>query len=290
MSFINSITEKREFATLPTVVERVLQLLENDDADLREVARIIEADPSLTLKIIRVANTPIFGLRSEVVSVHQAITALGLTRIVNIVLGVALFSRFVAASQSETTALMQKFWWHSACTAVVAKSFTKKLGLNFKEFEFLGGLLHDFGKLAMIQYDASLYQSMVEMVHNEQIRDVDAEVKVFGADHHEAGRLVAQIWKLPAELQSIIIHHSHPETLGSYRELTAVVRLADIMCEIWGAGVDEGIESVDLAEEPSWKLLCVSYPKFSELDLEKFTFELEEDFGNASGFLQAVMQ
>lgn len=288
MDFLATITANQEFATLPAVAERLLQLLESPDPDLREVGRIIENDPTLTLKIIRVANSPMFGMRSETASIQQAIMTLGLSRTANIVLGVVLFSRLIATFQSGTTDLMQKFWRHSACTAVVAKTLSAKLGLDFKEYEFLGGLLHDIGKLAMIQFQPGLYRGAVAMAGRENISDAEAERKTFGLDHYETGKIISRNWKLPSELQCIIEFHGQPEALDQHRELTAIVRLSDILCEMWGAGLDEGIFTVDIASQPSWLLLCAKYPAFNSLDLEKFTFELEDDFTKGSQFLQAL--
>ena len=288
MSFADSLRATQELATLPHVATRVLAMLENDELDLREITNAIESDAPLTLKIIRVANSPVFAVRSSVTSVHQAILTLGLNRVTNIVLGVSVFTKFMMLANKRSPQLMQKFWLHSASTGMVAKALARKLKKNFKELEFLGGLLHDVGKMTMIQYNADMYDKVGMLVESGDKRDREAEREIFGIDHCEAGAIIASMWKLPQELQMVIAKHHEPEQLEQGRELISLIRVADILCEIWGVGAGEGIEKVRLADEQSWQILCSLNPGLDSLDLEAFTFELEQELSNASNFMESA--
>ncbi len=289
MSLINNLLETQEFATLPPVAARVLKLLENDNVDMRDISRVIEADAPLTLKLLRVANSPLYATRTEVNSIQQAIITLGLNRLTNIVLGVSIFSRFLISSQKDAAEMMEKFWWHSSCTGIVAKSLSSKINHYFKETEFIGGLLHDIGKLAMLQFDSTRYKQCQEIVTERLVLDEIAEKEVFGVTHIDVGNEIAKLWKLPEELTTVIVNHDHPTQAGQHKELVAVVRFADILCEIWGASVNEGLFTVDFESEESWQVLCKSYPELKELDVEVFTFELEEDFKKSADFLNLIV-
>jgi putative nucleotidyltransferase with HDIG domain len=289
MSLINNLLETQEFATLPPVAARVLKLLENDNVDMRDISRVIEADAPLTLKLLRVANSPLYATRTEVNSIQQAIITLGLNRLTNIVLGVSIFSRFLISSQKDAAEFMEKFWWHSSCTGIVAKSLSSKINHYFKEAEFIGGLLHDIGKLAMLQFDSAKYKQCQEIVTERLVLDEEAEMEVFGVTHIDVGYEIAKLWKLPEELSTIILNHDHPSQAENHKELVAVVRFADMLCEIWGAGVNEGLLAVDFENEESWQVLCSSYPELKELDVEVFTFELEEDFKKSADFLNLIV-
>lgn len=290
MTTIEKLIETQEFATLPPIATKLLSMLENDNVDIRSISKVIETDASLTLKLLRVANSPLYAVRTEINNVHQAIIHLGLNRLTNIVLGVSIFSRFLLSSQKQASELMEKFWWHSSCTGVVAKSLSAKINKFFKEYEFLGGLLHDIGKLAMIQYDANKYNQVVKLVNDERIFDIEAEKMIYGANHIEVGVHIAKLWKLPSELVSIIEYQNKPSEAPHHKELCAVVRFADILCEIWGADIYEGFFEIDFEKEDCWNTLLNSYPELKELDLEKFTFELEQDFKNSSLFLNMLIQ
>ena len=97
-------------------------------------------------------------------------------------------------------------------------------------------------------------------------------------------------WTERQELQDIVSSHHHPGLLTEGRELTAVIRVADLLCEVWGAGIDEGMKEVELAHEPAWSILCDKNPSLVDMDLEIFTFELEDEFRRASAFLQQISQ
>jgi len=287
MSIIESLIETQEFATLPPVVSKVLALLEDDNIDIRNLSKVIEADASLTLKLLRVANSPLYATRTEINTIHQAIITLGLNRLTNIVLGVSIFSKFLLSSQKIAAGLMEKFWWHASCTGMVAKSLSTKINKSYKENEFIGGLLHDIGKLAMLQYDAKKYYQVVDKI-TQGATDIEAEIEIYGVNHMQVGGEIAKLWRLPHELTTIIAYHTNPFEAPNYQELVSVVRIADLLCEVWDAGFYEGIQSLKLENHPAWLCLTNYLPELKTLDVEMFTFELEQDFRKSSDFLSII--
>jgi len=288
MLVLDKLLEIQELATLPTVTTKILQQIEDNNVDIRNVAHTIETDAPLTAKVLKVANSAIYGLRTPVASISQAIITIGLNRLANIVIGVSIFSRFMLHSQQYAKQLMEKFWWHSASVGVVSKSLSTRIGKNYKEFEFIGGLLHDFGKLILMQYKMSDYLKVIELTTNEGKLDTEAEKEIFGFDHLEVGSFIAEKWKLPPSIINVISYHSKLNRLKEDLELVSIIRFSDLLCEMWGADFYEGHQIIDFEEQPSWKILKEKFPELNELDLEKFTFELEEDFKKSSEFLKII--
>ncbi len=288
MAVLDRLLETQEFATLPPVAARVLHLLEYENIDIRDISRVIETDASLTLKLLRVANSPLYATRSEVNTVHQAIINLGLNRLTNIVLGVSIFSKFLLANKNLSPKLIERFWWHSSCTGMVAKSLAMKIKRFYKEYEFIGGLLHEIGKLAMLQYDSAKYMEVINLIDNENYADIDAEIKVFEVSHVQVGEAIAKLWKLPNELTDVIAYHHTPDLSPKNNELISAVRFADLLAEMWDAGFHEGLRILDLEKSTPWEILTSKVPELKELDLEVFTFELEQDFKNSAMFLNLI--
>lgn len=289
MGFLESIAETQELVSLPTVATKVLSLLEKDDADVRSIAQHVESDASIAMKILRLANSPMFALRSPVSSINQAILTIGLNRVTNIVLGVSIFSKFVYLSRSSAAQFVDKFWAHSAATAAVSKAITVKLKKNFQDAEFIGGLIHDIGKLAMLQYDANSFTDVLKLIDEQDTADIEAEVKIYGATHSQAGEVIARMWKLPDSLQAIVAFHDNPGVAGDHKGVASVVRLADILCEQWGAGIGEHVQDITIAEDSSWKNLCSLYPELNSMQADKFCEELKEEYLKASSFLTAML-
>lgn len=290
MNFLESIAETQELVSLPTVATKVLSMLEKDEVDIREISKHIESDASITMKILRLANSPMFALRSPVSSINQAILTIGLNRVTNIVLGVSIFSKFVYLSRSSAAQFVDKFWQHSAATASVAKALSTKLRKNFQDAEFLGGLIHDIGKLAMLQHDAELFVKVDKQIIDEQANDGDVERTSFGASHSEAGNVIGRMWKLPDALNSVIAYHDNiSEAPAEHKGVVSVVRFADILCEQWGAGIGENVQSVEIQNDISWKNLCSLYPELSSVNVTELCSELEQDYKKASQTLTSML-
>lgn len=287
---ISKISTAQDFATLPAVAGKVLALLSDDESNVREIASVIETDPSLTLKILQMANSPLYALRQPVASVSQAILALGVSRVTNIVLSVSIFSKYLMLARSVNTAFMERYWLHSSSVGTVARVLSSKLGRSFKDAEFLAGLLHDTGKMAMMQFEPELFAESISLASIGGQTDLESERIVFGADHCAVGAIITQMWRLPQEYKTITEFHHTPELAPNNKELCAVVRIADMFCEIWGADFYENLSELDIEATSSWQILCASYPQLRDLDIEKFTFELEKDFLEASEFLQLMVK
>jgi len=264
----------QEFATLPQVAINVLNMLKDDDSfNIKELANLIETDASLTIKLIKVANSPMFGITTSVSSVQQAILTLGLNRVSNIAIGIVIFSKFIHSSDKDVKVLMEEYWNHNAAVGVVSKSLAKRAGFNFKELEFIGGLLHDIGKLAMMQFDNfEMYRNVIDIVRSRKKTDYEAEERIFGMTHCDVGKEIATRWKLPDALSAIIgSHRDFTETKEEYKTIVAVVYVSNLLCDVWGSGFYEGTNSLLLEELPAWKYIVEKSEK--DLDIEEVTFD-----------------
>ncbi len=286
MQILEKILKTQDLATLPVVASKILHLLENENINIQMIARLVESDPALSIKVLRIANSPIFASRVEVTSLSQAIMNLGINRLSNIILSVSIFSKFMMNKNQNLAKYVDKFWWHSSSVGVVSKIFAQKTQQNFKEKEFLAGLLHDIGKLILMQYDPISYEQVLKRQEEEpNLSDIDVEKEIFGINHFDVGLAIAQKWKLPSEMIEVIRYHNFPSKSLKQQKLVATVRMADLLCEIWGAGFYEGIHTLDMEEEESWKVLKTLDKNLATADLAKITFEVENEFLKSSEFL-----
>jgi HD-like signal output (HDOD) protein len=185
---------------------------------------------------------------------------------------------------------MKQFWMHSTSCGMVARSLSAKLNYTWRERDFVGGLLHDFGKLIFTEYFAPQMNTVIDLIRNQSMTDLQAETQVFGALHTDVGSWIATKWGLPVDLVEVILYHHTPRKAPQNKSLTAIVRLADLFCQMWGAGVEEGIGKVVLSEEESWKILQEEKPDLATIDIERFTFELETEFQRAQEFMRLAVE
>lgn len=287
MDILEYIKTNQQFATLPNVATKVLKMLRSEEPNINEIVKVVEQDPGLTLKLINITNSPIYALRAEVTSIQSAIMTLGLNKLTNLILSISLYSKFLAQKESEFVNLMDLFWQHSASTGAVSKYLCGLLKQNYKELEFLGGLLHDIGKLAMLQFNTTKYKEVIRLVSEGYKNDLEAEKMVYGITHLEVGRILTLQWDLPKELVDVVSYHNTPFTSKEFSLLLAIIRFSDILCEMWGEGFYEGIDHIKLEDDQSWKVIK-KYAKDVDLDFERITFELEQEFQKSSQFLKIV--
>lgn len=285
----DKIINTKDFATIPAVSSRILRFLQRDDVNFKDLATIIETDPSLTIKMIAVANSAMYSPKIPATSLVQAVQTLGMNKVSNIVLGISIFTKFMISSNEELESILDKFWWHSACTATLAKSIAKRLKINFNEIEFICGLFHDIGKLAMIQYDYGTYQKVMELVEFGQADTKEIEEKYFGIDHRDLTVEVLKSWKMPENIVSILSLNLASEATKEEKTVMSLIKISNIFCELWGAGFFSGVKEIEIENNEAWLFLKENYAdKIDNFDLETFTIDLENEFNNSSDFLKLI--
>jgi len=218
---------------LPDVVLKLLELVSRGQAGPMEFEAILQLSPALAGKVLGLVNSPLFGFRHPITSIHDAVALLGYAPLRNVIMaygtGELMRMEFSCYGHSE-----KGLWEHSVAVAAAARSLAKSCGLDQEDREllFLAGLLHDVGKMLLAPY---FTQHHVKTAHFPG--DVHAMEKQFcGLDHTEAGALVTAKWNLPETLQEVIAHQHGGEGPADYRTHTAILRLAEAITHELGVG------------------------------------------------------
>ena len=202
------IAKVHDVPTLPTTVLRVMQMIEDPLCSTADLARIITADPAMSAKILRLANSAFYGFRQKISNVPQAVTLLGFATLKNALLSAAVFDLF---RLSATTGFdMAALWKHSVATATAAKMVAKRVRFPNAEKAFTVGLLHDIGKIMIARYLPTSLTTIVQAVNEEQLAMYDAETRTLGLAHPGFGAWVMSRWNLPTPLIEAVEFHHHP--------------------------------------------------------------------------------
>lgn len=195
-------------------VQHLLHLAADLNADHQEIVHVIEADPLMTVKILKVVNSPYFGLAQKTSSVQRAVVFLGINSIKNMALSVAAIGMLPARSQAGLD--NQAFLLHSLTSAAVCKLLADRLHTpaTLTSDYFVAGLLHDFGKIVLAEFMPSVYKQVLRTANEQNVPLIQVESALLGLDHSQAGKLLAQHWGLPENLVTAIDHH-HREAQDS---------------------------------------------------------------------------
>jgi putative nucleotidyltransferase with HDIG domain len=192
----------------PKSVQRVLELTRNADVAPKSIVEVIEKDPVLTARILKVINSAFYALPSKVAGVAQAVVMLGINTVKNLAIRSAAVGMIPARNDAGFDT--DQYLLHSLGCAEVAKALAQKYGDTDPADAYIGGLLHDFGKILFTLYMPEPFRVALESCVAENVPLHVSERELLGADHTTAGALLAQKWQFPESLVECIRTHHHP--------------------------------------------------------------------------------
>jgi len=215
--------------TLPDVFIRINRLVEDPDSTVGDIAKAVSQDPSFTVRLLRVANSPLYGLSSTVDTVTKAVAIIGTSQIRNLALSTSVASAFEGLPNDLVS--MENFWRHSLYCALAARILAKLARKCDVEAVFTAGLLHDIGALVIFnRLSAQAREVLLLVLDNvDELPVYEAEWQIMGFDHAQVGGELAHQWHLPLLLEECIAYHHKIRSAQRYPRETALVHIANIL-------------------------------------------------------------
>lgn len=215
-----------ELVSFPHVYLRVSRLLDQPDSTLEVIAEEIGRDPGLATRLLRMANSPVYGLSREVDSVSRAVSVLGTRALRDLILKTAAGEAL--SSIPNDIISIEDFWQHSLYCALLARRLAEDSKTMDPETAFLAGLLHDIGQLALFHSQPGQARVALDLLAGGEALQA-AEQRVFGFDHTVLGGALLEAWHLPPLLAACARFHHDPAQAGEYAREAAVVHLANAL-------------------------------------------------------------
>lgn len=253
--------------TIPPILRKILSVIEDPKVSLQKITDFVSSDPTLTARILKMVNSPVYGFPGRISSVSHAMVVLGLNAVKGLLLGVSVFE------------IMQKsmigLWEHSLSTAIFARIIAIKKELQSPEEISIGGLLHDIGKVILIISLKDEYLKLIDSVQGKESFLYEIEKQHFGITHAEVGGIIAKKWHFPLKLIEPIMYHHKPQLAEKFQIETAIVHLSNILALARGMGYSGEI-FVPSVHPFVWEVL-----NFKEDDLLEIFREAEEPISNS---------
>ena len=280
----------RTLPSVPVVVLQVLDLCQDEDVGVVSVAKVIARDPALAGKVLKVANSPWYGVRSEITTLDRAVTLLG----VNATLSLALsFSLVRGLSKSAEERFDHQAYWRRS---VIAAAATRVVGSAAKTASpdelFLAGLLQDIGMLVLSEAVPKLYGPLVAASQGDHQRLAMSERAEFGADHADIGNWLLAKWNLPTNLREAVAGSHDFSGIKKHGPLARSVAAGSLIAEIWAN--PNTAASTTFAQEAARSLLDINRERFEQLlneiavSLPEATANLDVDVGGEE-FINRVL-
>ncbi|MCK5127172.1 MAG: HDOD domain-containing protein [candidate division Zixibacteria bacterium] len=217
--------------TPPIVFSQIQKVLSNPNTSAFDIAAIIQEDPAISAKVLKLTNSAYYGLPSEIESVKQAVVIVGLEAVKNLVLSASVFEAFSKGKLDKE--FQDVFWRHSLGVAFAARllAHTLKSKMMFDaEAAFSAGMLHDIGKMVISVYMPDDFAKINELREQKpNTPDHVLEEEVLGYNHMQIGALLGKEWKLPAKLIEAISFHHFPQLNESENSLPFLIHMGNYL-------------------------------------------------------------
>ncbi len=214
-----------KLGSLPAIVYRIFEAMDDPKSTAIQIGRIINDDPAITARLLKLVNSPFYGFTSKVDTVYRAIALIGHRELRSVVLAASAIKVFDGIPSDLVS--MPVFWKRSLYTAVIARVLAAFRREKEIERYFIAGLLHDIGSLLLY---IELPEPMTEAIKLHQSENMplwQAEKEVMGFDHAQVGGELLKKWSLPPVLCQAVRYHLYPENAAdSYQDDAMLVHLA----------------------------------------------------------------
>ncbi len=258
------VSEVTELVSFPDVAIQVNDMLSDTKSDADAIGAIIEQDPALTATLLKLANSSMYGVTSDVDSVAKAFTRIGAREINQLTLGICA-SRAFSGIPNEIISV-KDYWNHSLLCGAAAKIFAKAVRAQNASMVFTAGLLHDIGHLVM--FNLMPEESIRALALSRDEMDGEnihlAEREVFGFDHAQVGEALGTLWKWPDSLVRSIARHHDPFAHADCTEAEVLIHLSDSAATLVEFGSEDMTEAPPV-DDRTWETLGITRDEVAEL-------------------------
>jgi HD-like signal output (HDOD) protein len=248
----------KNLPTLPAVIDKLRAAVRDPNSSATQVAKIIEDDPSMMARILKIVNSALYASWEPTVSVELAVARLGFSAVTNIATSTAVFQTF--GKDGEADFDREAFWRHCVSVGIGVNVLYERCKPNLqrrygKDLMHLAGLLHDVGKIVLEPHFHASFVAAVRAAGEKRLPLAQAEVEELGTDHAEVGAWLAMRWNQPPEVLQAVRWHHHPGMADvEHQELVMLVHSANHICNLEKIG-DGGDTVAPTFHQATWTRL-----------------------------------
>lgn len=266
-------------ASPPEIYARLCKLLEEPDSTSAMLGEVIERDPAIAARLLRLANSAFFALPVEVENIPDAITLIGRQATRDLVLASEVIQRFNDIPRELID--IYSYWRNSLRCAILSRQLNNLLPDEYNdESMFLAGLLHDIGHLVIYTRTPELGRKALLEHRHRGLPLHKVEKEIMGFDYAEVGSALAMMWELPEMLCSVLAGHISPQQAQEHRTESAAVHIAAVISH-QGSFDEELIDALLPADLPVWEIAGIDIEQ-----LKSILPAAQEDYEAALGLLQ----
>ena len=241
------INKSKKIKTLPHIITRLAQLINDENSTLQDFEEVIRLDPALVARLLTLVNSSYFGLIRKVDSISRAVVLLGMKNLHNIAITDAL-QNMLRSHSGITKFSPQRLWLHSAASGICCKMIAERIFAINGDDAYLCGILHDIGLIVIMEADSEAFLQLIGQLEPGGPSVVALEQQLLQTDHSEIGYILSQDWHLPEAISDAIRDH-HTDDIADLapHSPTGILQMSEyIVHQLRFPAVKEGL-AVNLA-------------------------------------------
>ena len=265
--------------SLPLLYERLNQAINHPRSSISDITKIIAEDAGLSSRILKLANSPMFGYHSNIDSINKAVSIIGTQQLRDMAMAISVMGVFSGIPKDLIN--MTSFWQHSITCGIIARILaTYRREANVERF-FLAGMLHDVGQLILCTRAPELVREMIASSVDSGKPHFEIQCSLLGFDHGKVGGELLKRWKIPASITEPVTCHHAPGQAELYPMETSMMHVADVIGHAMQVGFG-GEPFVPFMDETCWKRLDISVSLLATI-MEQADAQLNEAMAILSG-------
>lgn len=263
---------------MPGAAQEAFKVATNPNAEARDFIDLLEGDEGLSARVLKIANSVFYDRGGGSKTIVDAVNVIGIAELRNLMNATALSGLFPVKHPLRT-----EFWAHNIATGIAAKTAARSLSPSLTDQIFLAGLMHDVGKLLILQQHVENYERVIKKGLAAGLESVQAEETVYPFNHTQVGQLIAEKWNFSSDLYDAIGDHHKPWSDLERGSLASIVKLSDLITHVVGLGATRDIVAYQRIHGPlledAWAYFNVHSRDQKRL-LQEITIDFNAEFQN----------
>jgi len=258
------VAHETELASFPDIYFRLKEEMESPKSSMSRITALISRDVSLSAKLLRLANSPLYSFSGAVETIERAVALIGMDQISTLALGVTAINYFKGIPPELVD--MRSFWRHAVSCGLFAKLLANAAGVNNVERFFVEGLLHDTGRLILFKKMPYASTDALLYARENRVPVVEAERVTFGYCHTDVSKPLLAHWRFPSGISDGINHHHDPDEAKTPRQ-AAIIHVADLMANAMEIAIGN-LYVLPPFEASAWEMLGIGLERLPEIIAE----------------------
>jgi HD-like signal output (HDOD) protein len=275
----NTVFEKLKtisaLSTGENVYPEIIRLIYDPTKSIGNFEKIVKRDPALMVNILKVVNSPAYGIRQTVSNIRQAMVLIGTDELYRILMKTAFYINYQKIFD-RVKSDFPVFWKHFEVTAVASQILAEEFSPDLISEAYLVGLIHDSGKLVIAQFFPHEWKKLIEEYKAHLSNASEIEKKILGSDHGDIAGSLFKLWNFGDNVTTAIKYHHRPLEAPSFVELAVLLHVADFYATKYFSNPHLSVIVQETeTEDTMWQMVTQKYPYFNFLENQELNNTLD---------------